>query len=61
MIEIVIRWIDGYKETLHCKEVRFGIGLLWCKLDSGANRHIPLGQVRWFSTDPDSKERSGGI
>jgi len=52
-----VRWFDGYLEVFECKKVRFGSHLLWLKLSSGKNRHIPLANVRWFSTDPDSKEQ----
>ena len=50
------RWHDGYLETFECSEVRFGSDLLWMRLSSGKNRHIPLRSVRWFSTTPESHE-----
>jgi hypothetical protein len=53
-IKVNVRWYDGYIEIFECVEVRFGSDLLWMRLTSGSNRHIPLRQVRWFSTDPES-------
>lgn len=52
-----VRWNDGYLETFDCSEVRFGSDLLWMRLKNGSNRHIPLRQVRWFSTTPESHEK----
>lgn len=57
MITLNVRWNDGYLETFECSEVRFGSDLLWARLSSGGNRHIPLRQVRWFSQDPESHEK----
>lgn len=56
MIRVNVRWNDGYLESFDCSEVRFGCDLLWMRLSNGNNRHIPLRQVRWFSTDPESRE-----
>ena len=56
MIHVNVRWNDGYLEVFICSEVRFGSDLLWMRLDNGGNRHVPLRQVRWFSTDPESHE-----
>jgi hypothetical protein len=56
-ITVNVRWNDGYLETFRCSEVRFGSDLLWMRLSSDKNRHIPLRQVRWFSTDPESHEK----
>jgi len=50
-----VRWFDGLLERFETTEVRFGSDLLWMMLVDGANRHIPLRQVRWFSLDPYSK------
>lgn len=55
-IIVTVRWNDGYKETFECEEVRFGCDLLWMRLTNKKNRHIPLRQVRWFSTVPESHE-----
>jgi len=55
-IVVNVRWFDGYLETFECEEVRFGGYLLWMRLTSGKNRHIPLWQVRWYSTTPESHE-----
>ena len=55
--KVNVRWYDGYLETFECSEVRFGSDLLWLKLLSGSNRHIPLRQVRWFSSNPESHEK----
>ena len=52
-----VRWFDGYLEAFDASEVRFGTDLLWMRLISGQNRHIPLGRVRWFSTTPESHEQ----
>ena len=57
MITINVRWFDGYLETFAASEVRFGNALLWMRLLDGGNRHIPLSQVRWFSTTPESHEQ----
>lgn len=59
MITVNVRWNDGYLETFICSEVRFGSDLLWMHLIGGANRHIPLRQVRWFSQNPESHEKGG--
>ncbi len=56
MILVNVRWHDGYLESFTCQDVRFGCDLLWMRLHDGGNRHIPLRQVRWFSTDPESHE-----
>jgi len=56
-IEVNVRWFDGYLEYFDCKDVRFGCDLLWLELIDGANRHIPLREVRWFSIYPQSHER----
>ena len=58
LIGVTVRWNDGYKEYFECSAVRFGSDLLWLKLKNGKNRHIPLRQVRWFSTDPESHEEN---
>jgi hypothetical protein len=54
MIEVSVRWHDGYLEEFEASEVRFGSDLLWMRLTSGKNRHIPLRSVRWFATTPES-------
>lgn len=51
-----IRWFDGYIEKFECDEVRFGAYLIWMRLISGQNRHVPISQVRWYSIDPESHE-----
>lgn len=55
-----VRWFDGYLETFEAEEVRFGSDLLWLRLSNGANRHIPLRQVRWFSMSEESHAKEGG-
>lgn len=60
-IKVTVRWWDGYKEDFEATEVRFGSDLLWMRLKSGQNRHIPLRNVRWFSTTPESHEITKGI
>jgi hypothetical protein len=56
-IKVTVRWHDGYLEEFDATEVRFGHALLWMRLTNGGNRHIPLiGNVRWFSTTPESHE-----
>ena len=57
LIEVNVRWNDGYLETFLGTEVRFGSDLLFIRLESGDNRHIPLRQVRWFSQSPESHAR----
>ena len=51
-----VRWHDGYLEKFECNSVRFGSDLLWMRLLTGRNRHIPLRSVRWFSIEPESHE-----
>lgn len=58
---VVVRWWDGYLERFEATEVRFGCDLLWMRLEGGENRHIPLRQVRWFSTTPESHATSQGV
>jgi hypothetical protein len=55
-ITATVRWHDGYLETFEASEVRFGSDLLWMRLKSDQNRHIPLRSVRWFSVTPESHE-----
>ncbi len=55
-MKVTVRWQDGYMEEFEAKDVRFGCDLLWIKLTNGANRHISLRSVRWFSTYPESHE-----
>ena len=57
MIEVSVRWFDGYLEKFECSEVRFGSDLLWMRLVTKQNRHIPLREVRWFSVMPESHEK----
>jgi hypothetical protein len=57
-IKVNVRWMDGYYESFECIEVRFGLDLLWLRLNEGKNRHIPLRSVRWFSVTPESREES---
>lgn len=49
-----VRWWDGYLEAFEADEARFGCDLLWLRLTDGANRHIPLRGVRWFSLSVES-------
>ena len=56
IVNVAVRWFDGYLEEFVAVEVRFGSDLLWLKLENGQNRHIPLRQVRWFSVYPESHE-----
>lgn len=60
-IIVTVRWNDGYKEQFECSAVRFGSGLLWMKLTNGKNRYVPLEQVRWFSTNPESHEENVNV
>jgi hypothetical protein len=57
MIKVTVRWHDGYLENFEATEVRFGSDLLWMRLTSEQNRHIPLRSVRWFSQTPESHEQ----
>jgi hypothetical protein len=61
IITINVRWWDGYLETFEATEVRFGYDLLWIRLTSGQNRHIPTRHVCWFSTTPESHEHVSGL
>ncbi len=54
---VTVRWFDGYLEEFEATEVRFGCDLLFLRLKSGKNRHIPLRMVRWFSMSKESHER----
>lgn len=56
---VTVRWWDGYKEDFRATEIRFGSDLLWMRLEDGANRHIPLRQVRWFGTSIESHQNTG--
>lgn len=57
MVNVVnVRWHDGYLEAFRAVQVRFGSDLLWLVQDDGANRHIPLRSVRWFSLSRESHE-----
>ena len=56
MIKVNVRWNDGYLEVFDCEEIGTGSDLLWMRLEDGGNRHVPLRQVRWFSTTPESHE-----
>ena len=48
MADIVrVTWWDSYKEEFECSEVRYGSDLLWMRLTSGQNRHIPARHIRW--------------
>lgn len=42
MNKVTVRWWNGYLEEFECSEVRFGSDLLFLRLESGSNRHIPL-------------------
>jgi hypothetical protein len=53
---VTVRWWDGYLETFDCIESRFGSDLLWMRLSSGQNRHIPTRHIRWYSIIPESHE-----
>ena len=57
MKEVTVRWHDGYIEEFEADEVRFGSDLLWIRLTSGKNRHVPTRSVRWYSIYPESHER----
>lgn len=54
IIDVNVRWFDGYLERFECTEVRFGSDLLWMRLNDGDNRHIPTREVRWFRILPES-------
>lgn len=53
---VTVRWFDGYREEFEALEVRFGSDLLWMRLTNGANRHIPLRQVRWFALSKEDHQ-----
>ena len=57
-VVVNVRWHDSYLEVFEATEVRFGSDLLWMRLINGNNRHIPLRSVRWFSTTPESHEKT---
>ena len=59
-ILVNVRWWDGYLEVFECEQVRQGGHILWMRLVNGQNRTIPLiGNVRWFSTNPESHASNG--
>jgi hypothetical protein len=45
-----VKWFDDYTETFTVSEMRSGSDLLWLRLTTGENRHIPLKQVREIHT-----------
>lgn len=51
MKKVTVRWFDGYLEKFICSEVRFGSDLLWMKLTSGGNRHLPTKEIRWYEIE----------
>lgn len=55
---VTVRWFDSYLEEFKATEVRFGSDIMFLRLASGKNRHIPLRQVRWFSMSQESHERN---
>lgn len=56
-IIVNVRWFDGMYEEFECQEVRFGSHLLFMRLKSGQNRHLPyVSGIRWFSVSPESHE-----
>ena len=61
IINVTVRWNDGYLEEFECSQVRFGCDLLWIRLTGKRNRHIPLRTVRWFSVYPESHELVKGL
>lgn len=54
MINVTVRWLDGYLEEFEATEVRCGWALLWMRLSNGQDRHVPLMQIRWYSRTPES-------
>ena len=57
-IIVNVRWWDGYLEVYEANQVRQGAYILWMRLTNGQNRTIPLTQVRWFSTNPESHSQT---
>lgn len=57
-VTIAVRWQDGYLERFAVDEWRASADLLWMRLATGGNRHIPLGPVRWWSSSEESHEHS---
>lgn len=56
-IIVHVRWLDGYLERFEANDVRASAQVLWMRLTIGQNRSIPLSNVRWYSTTPESHER----
>jgi hypothetical protein len=56
MMQVFVRWWDGYSETFEATEVRGGAYLLWMRLKDGHERCIPLNQVRWYSKSIESHQ-----
>jgi len=46
---IKVKWCDDYTEEFKASEYRHGSDLLWMRLDTGENRHVPLRSVRHFT------------
>lgn len=61
VVKVNVRWWDGYLEEFEATEVRFGSDLLWMRLTTGQNRHVPTRHVRWYSTTPESHEGVKGV
>ncbi len=61
-IIVNVRWNDSYCEVFECSQVRQSGPVLWLRLSNGQNRNIPLwGNVRWFSTDPESHAQDAAM
>ena len=53
---VTVRWHDGYLEKFNATEVRCGSDYLWMRLESGADRWIPVVSIRWHSLSPESHQ-----
>lgn len=54
IIEISVRWFDGYLKEFSARDVSFGSDMLCIKLLDDKTCYVPLRSVRWFSMTPES-------
>jgi len=54
---VQVRWFDGHYEEFPVEEYEIGAHFICMKLAFGNIRHIPLSQVRWYATYPESHAR----
>lgn len=55
---ISVRWLDGLFESFAARQIRISETLIWLRLKDGANRSIPLSNVRWYAVYPECHEKN---